>query len=250
MNKLKAKTFLVSKVTDSYLDEMFCLFKKYYENVDENKFKNDFRSKDKVIVLTDIDKNLRGFSTIKRINIDIERKKVHGIFSGDTVLDSNFWGGNELAIEFFKNVVKEKLKKPNKELYWFLISKGYKTYLLLANNFETYYPRFDRPIPLKELEILHLFAKAEYGNLYEEKSMLLKTAGKHDRLKYTVAPINEALKAKNPKIAFFEKMNPSWKDGDELCCIGAVDAGLVKKFCYRSMVKKFKKIRFTPLQER
>ena len=37
-------------------------------------------------------------------------------------------------------MIKLRIKYPFNELYWLLISKGYKTYLLLANNYYVYYP--------------------------------------------------------------------------------------------------------------
>jgi hypothetical protein len=40
----------------------------------------------------------------------------------------------------FKLIIKLRVKYPFNEFYWLLISKGYKTYLLLANNYYVYYP--------------------------------------------------------------------------------------------------------------
>src|SRR5205823_11279599 len=65
------------------------------------------------------------------------------VFSGDTVIDRNYWGQKQLQLAFARLVVTLKLRAPWRPLYWFLVSKGYRTYLLLANSFPRAIPRFD-----------------------------------------------------------------------------------------------------------
>ena len=44
--------------------------------------------------------------------------------------------------------------RPRAEFYWFLISKGYKTYRFLPLFFREFYPRHDAPTPAWAKEIL------------------------------------------------------------------------------------------------
>jgi hypothetical protein len=242
MSKLKSLTVDVSRLSHAQQNVMFELFARYYENVIAEKFYSDLAQKDKVILLLDSSKIIRGFSTLKFLELEMNKKKIIGIFSGDTVMDSSFWGGTALTMEFFKNVMGVKLKNPWTNVYWFLISKGFKTYLLLANNFAWYYPRFDRSLSNEAKSIIDTFATKLFGNLYDTKTLILKAASLYDRLKDNVAPITDQMQKTNPKIAYFNQMNPSWMQGDELCCIGRVDLGLVKVYLTRTFFKYVKRL--------
>jgi len=44
---------------------------------------------------------------------------------------------------FAKHLLLAKIRTPGRRVYWFLISKGYKTYLLLARTFLGFLPRRD-----------------------------------------------------------------------------------------------------------
>lgn len=46
-----------------------------------------------------------------------------------------FWGRRSLGVAFLIYMFKKKLARPSVPLHCFLISRGYKTYLLMANNF-------------------------------------------------------------------------------------------------------------------
>ena len=129
MGKLFAHTVRISALKDYEVDCMYNLFSTYYENTEKEKFLKDLINKDKVILLRDKkEKNIRGFSTVKFIEKNIDGKSVFGLFSGDTVIDANYWGQTALTMEFFKVQMYFKAKHPFSEFYWFLISKGFKTY--------------------------------------------------------------------------------------------------------------------------
>jgi hypothetical protein len=238
MSKLHASTVKVKHLSASMKEDMFHLFCKYYENIHKSKFLKDLEAKEKVILLKDSSKIIRGFSSIVELEVYIGNKKVIGIFTGDTVIHDDFWGGIALSMEFFRNISRTKLKNPTTDVYWFLISKGYKTYLLLTNNFKNFYPRFDKEITAYHLEVINTLGEKLYGDLYDRQTNIIKAANKFDKLKADVAPITEIMISENPNIAFFSKMNPNWEQGDELCCIGRVDLGLAQKYLTRTF-KKF-----------
>lgn len=238
---LKAKTEDILKLTVKDIDELFKLFAQYYEQINREKFEQDLMSKDHIIILRCVqDKKIRGFSTLKVLEFHINQKKVVGVFSGDTIIDENFWGATALTFEFFKYVLKAKAKNPFRDVFWLLISKGFKTYLLLANNFQTYYPRFDRETPKEYQEFLTNAYLELFPQDFDPSSGLLKTANKYDRLKSHIAQIGDK-ELENPKIAFFQKSNPHWSLGDELCCLGRIDLGLVTRYSSRTLLKLLKK---------
>lgn len=238
MSGLKARTEKINDLSVRQIERMYELFQSFYENVKKEKFINDLKAKDRVIILRGRDSGkIEGFSTIQDVQVDVNGKLVQGIFSGDTVINPAYWGQSALTMEFFKNLAKAKAKRPMRPLYWFLISKGFKTYLLLAKNFSTYYPRFDKELESQNKALVDGFARSLFGELYDSDTMLLKTAFKYDRLKKGVAPAT-AQAMQDPRVAFFCRMNPGWADGDELCCVGKVDAGLAIKYLSRTWLKR------------
>lgn len=238
---LKAQTVSIQSVSEKEINDLYTLFSRYYEASNYEKFLEDFNSKDDVILLRcKKDRRIRGFSTLKQMHFTQEGTKRVGIFSGDTIIDENFWGATALTFEFFKYVLNVKRKNLFTDVYWLLISKGFKTYLLLANNFQTYYPRFDKETPRDVQAFMDSSWSTLYPIDYSHEAKILKTAHKYDRLKEHVAQIG-ASELKNPKIEFFQKMNPNWRSGDELCCIGRVDLGLVIRYSSRTLFKLIKR---------
>ena len=63
-----------------------------------------------------------------------------------------------------------RLKNPFTPVWWFLISKGYKTYLLLANNFINYYPRYELPTPPLYKDLIGQSALKLYPENYDQHS--------------------------------------------------------------------------------
>ena len=83
-----------------------------------------------------------GFSTI------LLRKEgqARTIFSGDTVVHEDYWGSKILQKGFARFLARTKLKHPATKVYWMLMSKGFKTYLLMRHNMPKSYPNHERPV--------------------------------------------------------------------------------------------------------
>ncbi len=221
MSRLKFKIQSIKDVSQSDIERMQKLFLIYYDLPNPDDFFRDFKQKDHVIILRDkITGEIQGFSTQKIITHQIEGKTYQGVFSGDTLVDKNYWGDSALGFGFFCYLVKINLRHPTQKLYWHLISKGYKTYLLLTNNFDSYYPRFERDTPPFEQALINSFSSQLYPSEYKKELGLLLFEGPHERLKAEVAPITKELREKSPKINFFATRNPHWERGDELVCLG------------------------------
>ena len=112
--KLKASIVLVKELNLPERFRMFNIYEKYYENAKREKFELDLMNKDKVILLRNQDNHqIEGFSTLKHINFVLENgKKVRGIFSGDTIIEKEYWGDKSLNLAFSLYLFKEKYKKP------------------------------------------------------------------------------------------------------------------------------------------
>ncbi len=213
----------LEKITDDDVKAMHDVFIKYYHNADYQTFVKDLKKKIGAIMVKKDDGTIIGFSTIGIIEKAIDNQKCLGIFSGDTVIEKEYWGLPNLQTAFLRFLIKTRIKCPTVNLYWFLITKGYKTYLLMANNWRNYYPRYDRQNDEKRKKIVKIFSNHFFEGYYDEKSGLLKFGEGYQKLKENVAEITDELREKYPKIAFFEEVNPTWREGTELPCIGDLD---------------------------
>ena len=237
---LKAATVAVEELTDFDMRGMWNVFRQYYADVTSDKFRADLSKKSDVILLLDSgDNSIQGFSTIEVYEREHAGKSYLAVFSGDTIVDEKYWGQNALQREFVRYVIRLKLKNIFRPVYWFLISKGYKTYLLLSRNYWTYWPRHDKATPALEKGIIQQLAIEKYGDAFEDSSGILKFLQPEGRLKRGVAPIDEKL-LRHPDIAFFCDQNPGHEQGDELCCLGRIDGLLWLRFTSRLISKLFR----------
>lgn len=231
---LISRTVSVDNLTNSLIENAFKLYQNYYEQVSFENFKRDLYAKDKIILIFEKKSGtLRGFSTLLLKNFYLKGKEHRVIFSGDTIIDERYRGTRALTREFFKNITLEKLKNPFTPVVWYLISKGYKTYLLLANNYNKYYPRYDEETPEEYKDLLNQISFKFYPKNYCATTGVIKFQEGHERLKDFTAPVTEKMLAEYPKIRFFVEKNSSWQNGDELSCIGFVNWSLMVSYPFK-----------------
>ena len=231
----------VEDLTSLQVERMFQLFAEYYDNHPRDQFIKDLFEKTKVILLMEKKhKTLQGFSTILEIESENDGVSYTGVYSGDTVLSEQYWGSPQLGIAFLQHLWKLKIKRPFQPLYWFLISKGYKTYLLMANNFDTHFPRYEKPTDLFHQQLMHEFYSQRFKETFDHESMRIVPKGLSCQLKPDVACVKEKF-LKNPRIAFFQQSNPNWQDGQELCCIAKMTLFMPLKYSMKKLLKSLLK---------
>ncbi len=238
MSELKAKFHSRYEISYQDLEEMHSVFKKYYKNTDFRTFKNDLDKKNGALIMRKKSTGeIVGFSTVLEMKMVINGKKVYGVFSGDTIVEVEFWGNNPLNSAFVLFFIKKMLANPFRPVYWFLISKGYKTYLLLANNFLHYYPCHSKED--KQLEdIMKGYCTYLFPEYFNDKKKILDFGQGSQYLKGGVAEITAEMCEKFPKIAFFNEKNPTWDRGTELPCVAKATWGTA---LYRIIFKPLKK---------
>jgi hypothetical protein len=217
---------------------MFALMQKYYDNVTWDEFVKDLDKKNAVIVLRDKQRGqIQGFSTLLHLNVNCDGVMHRGIFSGDTVVEKEYWGSRALGKAFLRHLFIEKAKKPFTPLYWLLITKGYKTYLLMANNVFDYYPRYERPTPPHWQNLIDAFYTHLYPEHYDRAKGVIEFAKSSCTLKQGVAAPSDELVAKNMRVAFFLSKNPDWKQGSELACLSKMSLLMPLYYAFKSLVK-------------
>ncbi len=209
-------------------DQMFALMQRYYENVNRETFDQDLREKDFAIVARDPGNGaVCGFSTQVVYDQQAGSETVRVLFSGDTIIDRRFWGRNPLARLWGRSALSLIDHYPNEQLFWFLISKGYKTYRFLPVFFQEFYPRYDLPTPSWARRLISECALDRFGEQFCPSTGILKASEHGCRLRSTVADVTEH-RLQNPHIAFFNRANPGHAHGDELCCIAPLSR---ENFC-------------------
>lgn len=224
---------------------MHAIFESNYANGPLDTFMRDLSKKDGVFVVrkksTD---EIVGFSTLGIHEFTHEGRVVRGLFSGDTIIEKAYWGSRTLQTAFAFKLFTEALKRPFSRQYWLLISKGYKTYLLLSRNFPEHYPKRGEDNPrLKELVVA--YCEALFPGRLDHAAMTLDFGDNANCLRHDVAGIDEALRAREPDVAFFERLNPNWQRGTELPCIGRADLAMFARaiwpFLWKALVKPARK---------
>jgi hypothetical protein len=238
-----ARTVPVSAVGAPLREEMYALFERYYADTERARFEKDLSDKDEVILLEDArTRTLQGFSTLKLVTLSqADGTRCRAMYSGDTVIARGYWGQSALGLEFLRRLWLGKARRPLEPLYWFLISKGYKTYLLMANNFPVHYPRHEAPTPPGMQRLLDALATQAFGQHYSAADGLIRFPRALGRVREEVAPISEEECASNPRIRFFAERNPRWAEGTELACLAEMTFLLPLEYGWKGLLKRLRR---------
>lgn len=216
--KVVRKLLRIEEVDESLQKEMFSLFEKYYDHVDYSRFKEHLREKTHVFLfLEGSGKKVIGFSTIYRKAIP-EITKGTFLFSGDTVIHEDYWGNKMLQKSFFWFIIESKIRSPFSPVYWMLMSKGIKTYMMMRKNFYDSYPNYQRPTPPHFQETLNRFYEMKFPGDFNKKTGLILFKDKLGAIKASLTPPPEKVLV-SEESKFFHKLNPNFLEGDELACI-------------------------------
>lgn len=219
---LASKTVPVASLGARTRDAAFELFREAYENTSRERFEHDLDEKQHIILLYDrASGGLKGFSTVHVCDIESPAGRATAVFSGDTVIDRQCWGQKQLQLAFARLLITLKLRAPQRPLYWFLVSKGYRTYLLLANAFPRAVPRFGRVDDPSLRAILDELATERFGDQYDRTRGLVRYATPHERVRDGIAPVTSSALI-NPHVRFFVERNKDHADGVELACLAEV----------------------------
>lgn len=118
------------------------------------------------------------------------------------------------------------------EFYWFLISKGYKTYRILPSFFYEFYPVYLHETPLKIKEIIDCFGEKHYPGEYNSHTGVIEYKKIKDRLKPGVGDITQS-KLKNKHIKFFKSINPNYINGNDVVCLTSLKSDNLKPMIKR-----------------
>ena len=136
---------------------------------------------------------------------------------------------------FGRYLMRLKLRYPLTPVYWFLISKGYKTYLLMTNNFPVHFPRYDLATPADYQTVMDCFYRERFGARYEAREGVVRFEDeKATSVREQVAEITDDLR-QDPKVEYFVARNPDWRDGVELACVAKVTLWIPARYVLKRL---------------
>jgi hypothetical protein len=217
--RLQTRLEPAPNLTSRDREAMFALFERYYRSVTRERFLDDLAGKQLVIRIL-AGGELAGFSTIQLIRTDFEGRPIVTIFSGDTVIDRAWWGAKALQRAFFFFLMRTKLAHPMTSVFWFLISKGHKTYLLMRNNF-TSWPNRHEETPPRIQALLDHVARLKFDEHYDAVRGIVRFPECLGAVRpdFVDIPRDDAV---DPEVRFFLERNPGHGAGDELCCLAEI----------------------------
>lgn len=224
---------------------LYELFERHYEHTTWAQFEADLAEKDAVIVLRDTSSLPCGFSTQKVMRVTVDGLSVRAIFSGDTIIDPFHWGEQELGRAWCRYAGQVRAADRKTPLYWFLISKGYRTYLYLPVFFKKYYPASAWPTPEAEQRILNALATAKFRGYYDPETGLVAFPESRGNLKPELAVVPPH-RMKNQHVRFFLSCNPSYAQGTELACLGEISPENMRS--YPARILEEEELRVADLQ--
>jgi hypothetical protein len=235
VSRLRATVQPVASLDGFARGGMYLLFERYYDHVDPWTFYRDLARKRDVILLRDDEGYLRGFSTLQPMTVEVDGEPHRGVYSGDTVIEAGWRGNGALGRAFLRYLLREQLREPTRPLWWFLISKGYKTYLIMANNFPEHWPRYEQATPPLEAALSDAFARQMFGDAWNPADGVVRFGPDAPRLKAGVAPIEPELLVRSPRVRFFQERDPGWMQGDELVCLARMTPWMPAWYTYKKL---------------
>jgi hypothetical protein len=219
--RLSGEPVSIFDLTGTDRSTMFEIFSRHYDCVSWERFNHDLDEKDCAILLRDTRGSISGFSTQKLLRAVVDDVPVRAVFSGDTVVDRSCWGEQELGKAWCRYVAALYAEEPETRLFWFLISKGFRTYLYLPLFFHDFYPCRAGPTPRFEQRVLDTVALAKFPGDYQPQTGLITFPDSQGQLKSDLAEVPER-RLKHPHVKFFLERNPDYWRGTELACLAEI----------------------------
>jgi len=216
-DRLAARIVSCDELDAATVQTMFALYASNYADVSEQIFRRDLEQKTDVLLLSDAAEKLRGFTTLETYSSNAAGRPVRVLFSGDTVVDPAYWGSPALALEWirFAGSIARRHETP---LYWLLIVKGHRTYRFLPAFAKRYIPHHKIPEAADDRAMLSALAREKFGDHFDSASGVVRFPTAQGRLVDELADV-PGKHRKLGSVAHFLKLNPGYRDGDELVCL-------------------------------
>jgi hypothetical protein len=217
---------------------MFAIYQAHYEATSWERFAADLNDKMYVVLVRNDAGTIQGFTTLSVIETSLGGTRHRAIYSGDTIIDRDYWGSQQLAFTWIRFAGCIKAVEPQTALYWFLIVKGHRTYRYLSAFSETFYPHWSYETPAAMRVLMHHLGGTRFGEFYRPELGIIQFPESRGHLKAELATISPA-EAQRPDVAFFLAHNPGYVAGDELLCLTELCAENLRPHARRHFLEGF-----------
>jgi len=219
MGKVETRVLPAASIGPELKDQMFALMERHYVGVSREMFEHDLSEKDDVLLFSMAGRPV-GFSTIfcRRLPWLCDATF---LFSGDTVVEQSQWGASFLQMAFGRYVLAVKLRNLSRPVYWMLISKAFKTYMMMRRNYPWSFPQRGRAMPENIRRALVGFYEWKYPGAFDEQSGIVRLESGSYAVCAGLAEPDEAA-AQDADVRYFLQRNPQWNHGDELACLAEI----------------------------
>lgn len=194
----------------------------HFEGATPAVFDTDLSLKNWVLLLKDERQMLKGFSTMLMYDVAFEGDIITVVYSGDTIMDPSVWSSSALSHAWVAAVNDLSGHYQGSKLYWLLISSGFRTYRFLPTFWQTFYPRYDQPMPEKTQRLMHFLCRRQFGEWYDAGAGIVRFPSPQKLRSHLEGIPPERLR--NLHVKYFAKRNPKAGQGDELVCLTEISA--------------------------
>lgn len=211
--------YKIDELTSTDIEQMYVLMERYYENVSRRHFERDLYKKSGVLVVYDSHHQICGFTTYALYRTESQGESISVLYSGDTIIEQAYWGAMSTTRQFTA-LLSHCLTLSSNRLYWFLLSKGFRTYQLLPLYFKNFFPTFERETPVFEKQLIQYLSQVQFGDAFCDSKGIIQFGLQGDYLKKQFDQTNHA--SQSPHVNFFLKRNPNYHLGDNLPCLAEI----------------------------
>jgi hypothetical protein len=202
----------VDSLTPGEIRAMHELMADHYEAVPRARFDQDLSTKDEVLMLQDAAGGLCGFTTLAwNPTGRIDEGDI--LFSGDTIIHRKCWGTQELVRAFCRRAGEWRAKS-DRRLFWFLISKGHRTYLYLPLFARRFHPHPETSEPEWAM-LAGKVAAPMFGDFWKPAEGIIRFPSSRGHLREELVTERDH----SQWVRFFLKCNPGHAHGEELVCL-------------------------------
>ena len=199
------------------------LLGQHFEKVTYDIFETDLADKTHAVLLFDDNDEISGFSTFA-ISTTAGRsgEPTTVVCSGDTIVASNARRSSMLPSSWVQAVHAIHEQTGNADLYWLLITSGYRTYRFLPVFVKAYWPRVRQECDAGLSAWMHRLATNRWAERYDPDTGIVRLENAQPLLPH-LSEVPDGRRA-DPHIDFFLERNPGHARGDELVSLARLNA--------------------------
>lgn len=220
----------VAAISPALRTQMCALYLANFDGSSAELFQRDLAAKDEGLLLWHGGR-LAGFTLLQVYDARHAGREIRVVYSGDTIVDRDHWGQQKLAFAWIERIGQIKADSPDVPLYWFLLSKGHRTYKYLSAFAQTFHPHWSG-YDARLAALADELATRKFGASWCRERGVVAFENSHGHLKPEIAQPSAESLAK-PATRFFLERNPGYAQGEELVCVCELDARNMKPLAAR-----------------